>query len=282
MLSSHMIVYGVIGNPVGHSLSPLIHNWAFKQFGMDAVYVAFEVKDLSSAIIGIRGLGIKGVSVTIPFKEKVLSYLDEVDPVAREIKAVNTILNRDGILIGYNTDWLGALMALEEVVELKNKKVLVIGTGGSARALIYGLMKRGSHVTVIGRSIDKAQKLGEEMGCSFVKSPSDSEVDVIVNCTPLGMNPMDQEIPFPENLLRKGMVVMDVVYRPLRTRLLKEAERRGCLPIDGLGMLCSQGALQFQIWTGKKIDIGEIRKVLKNFLSGERGKNEKNKASKAL
>lgn len=282
MLSAHTLIYGIIGNPVRHSLSPLIHNRAFKRFGMDAVYLAFEVKDLSSAIKGIRGLGIKGVSVTIPFKEEILSYLDEVDSVAREIGAVNTVLNREGILVGYNTDWIGALMALEEVVELRGKRVLVMGTGGSARAVIYGLVKRGSHITVIGRSVDKAQKLAEEMGCGFVKSPSDSEVDVIVNCTPLGMYPMDQETPFPEGLLRRGMVVMDVVYQPLRTRFLREAERRGCLTIDGLGMLCYQGALQFQIWTGKKPDFGEMRRDLEEFLIWKEKRNERNKASSTL
>ncbi len=255
-------LYGIIGNPVRHSLSPIIHNGAFRRMGLNAVYLAFEVKNLKEAIAGIRGLGIRGLSVTIPFKTEVISHLDEIDPIAKKIKAVNTIVNERGRLIGCNTDWSGALEALEEKLDLKGKKALVLGAGGSARAMAYGLIERGCQVIISNRSQEKAMELAKEMGCSLRSQFCNSEVEVIINCTPVGMYPQDDQSPVPGEVLRKGMAVMDMVYQPLRTRLLREAEERGCMMIDGLEMLARQGAAQLEIWTGMRPELLGIKKDL--------------------
>jgi len=273
MLSSNTLIYGIIGNPVRHSLSPIIHNKAFKRIGKDAVYLTFEVNDLQDAIKGIRALGIRGVSVTIPFKSEVISYLDEVEQTAKKIKAVNTILNNEGVLIGYNTDWIGAIEALKEMTDLDGKRVLILGAGGSARAVVYGLKESGSHVIITNRSPSKAKELAEEFGCMYLENALILGVDIVINCTPVGMYPMEKETPLPKEALREGMIVMDLVYYPLRTRLLKEAEEMGCKTIDGLSMLSHQAALQFRLWTGIKPNIREIKNDLKEAL--ERNKNER-------
>ncbi len=268
MLDASTSLYGVIGNPVRHSLSPIIHNVSFKRAGINAVYLAFEINNLSDALKGIKALGIRGLSVTIPFKTEVVKYLDEIDPIAKKIKAVNTILNHEGNLLGFNTDWLGALEALKEVTDLDEKKILVLGAGGASRAIVYGLSRAGCQVIITNRSIDRAKELAEEFGCLYLKEPT-SEVDIIINSTPVGMYPLENETPLPKHYLRKGMIVMDTVYKPLKTRLLREAEERGCLTINGLSMLSYQGAYQFEIWTGTKPDILKIKEDLINVL--ERG-----------
>ena len=266
MISARTLLYGIIGNPVRHSLSPVIHNRAFKRMGWDAAYLAFEVDDLQAAINGIRGFGIRGVSVTLPFKTEIISHLDEIDPIAKKIKAVNTIVNERGRLIGYNTDWSGALEALEEKIDLKGKKALVLGAGGSARAIAYGLILRGCQVIIASRCEEKAIELAKEMGCLPRSQFCNSEAEVLINCTPVGMYPQDDQSPVPGEVLREGMTVMDVVYQPLRTRFLREAEEQGCRTIDGLEMLIRQGASQFQIWTGHKPDIQRIREDLYHAL----------------
>ncbi len=264
MIDARTELYGIIGNPVRHSLSPLIHNTAFKRMGLNALYLAFEVEDLEEAIHGIRALGIRGVSVTIPFKTEVVPFLDEVEEAAGKIKAVNTILNRGGRMIGYNTDWHGAIEALEEKIDLRGKKVLLLGAGGAARAIGFGLRERGSLVIISNRSGDKAHHLAEELG--FVSWPwslrGDLQPEVIINATSIGMYPYDTEGPLPKEVLKEGMTVMDIVYWPLRTKLLREAEEKGCLTINGLEMLTRQGAGQLQIWTGRRPDLGKIKEDL--------------------
>lgn len=278
MISARTLLYGVIGNPVRQSLSPIIHNGAFKRMGLNAAYLAFEVDDLHAAINGIRGLGVRGVSVTIPFKSEVISYLDQIDPIAEKIKAVNTIVNEKGKLIGYNTDWSGALEALEEKVDLKGRKALLLGAGGSARAIAYGLMERGCQVIISNRSLEKAVELAKEMGClhwplypfqdmdETKKCGREMGVDVVINSTSVGMSPQDDQSPFPKEALREGMTVMDIVYQPLRTKLLREAEERGCQTIEGLEMLAYQGATQLQIWTGNRPDVRQIKEDLHNLV----------------
>jgi shikimate dehydrogenase len=276
MISARTLLYGIIGNPVRHSLSPVIHNRAFERMGWGAAYLAFEVDDLHAAINGIRGLGIRGVSVTLPFKTQVISHLDEIDPIAKKIKAVNTIVNERGRLIGYNTDWSGALEALEEKIELKGKKALVLGAGGSARAIAYGLIERGCQVIISSRSQEKAVELAKEMGCLHRSQFCNSEAEVLINCTPVGMYPQDDQSPVTGEVLREGMTVMDMVYQPLRTKLLREAEERGCVTIDGLEMLAHQGAAQLEIWTRMKPEIMEIKEDLRQALEIEinREKND--------
>ena len=276
MIDAQTELYGVIGNPVRHSLSPVIHNGAFQRLGWNAVYLAFEVKDLEEALRGIRGLGVRGVSVTIPFKTEVIPLLDKVEGLARKIGAVNTIVNRGGKLTGYNTDWNGALEALEEKVNLKGKKIVLLGAGGAARAIGFGLKERDCQLIVVNRSKKKGEGLSRELGCDYLPKPSlvrmkavELEAEVIINATSLGMFPQDGETPFPKYLLKKGMVVMDIVYQPLQTKLLHEAKERGCLTVNGLEMLMRQGAAQCEIWTGRRLEIGQIKKDLLRTLKGE-------------
>ncbi len=271
MIDAQTQLYGIIGNPVRHSLSPIIHNGAFRRMGLNAVYLAFEVKNLKEAITGIRGLGIRGVSVTIPFKTEVIPLLDVVDDVARRIGAVNTIVNEGERLIGYNTDWTGAVEALEEKVDIRGKKVVLLGAGGSARAIAFGLKERGCQVMIVNRSEEKSELLAKELGLIHCPPSSIEELegDIVINTTSVGMFPDVSETPFSKVVLKKGMTVMDIVYRPLWTRFLQEAEQRGCVTIDGLEMLVHQGAAQLEIWTGKKPEIGQIKEDLRQAMKRE-------------
>ncbi len=273
MIDARTILYGVIGNPVHHSLSPVIHNGAFRRLGLNAVYLAFEVKNAEEALKGIRGLGVRGVSVTLPFKTEVLPLLDKIEGLARKVGAVNTIVNRQGKLIGYNTDCEGALEALEERVDLRGKKAVLLGAGGAARAIGFGLKERGLPVIVINRSKERGRALSEELKCDYLPMSSlarmkagQLEADIMINATSLGMHPGDGETPVPKELLKKGMIVMDIVYEPLQTRLLREAKEKGCLTVDGLEMLIRQGIAQFEIWTGRRLEVGKIRKDLRRAL----------------
>jgi len=266
-------LYGVIGNPVHHSLSPMIHNRAFRRLGWNAVYLAFEVKNIEEALRGVRGLGVRGVSITIPFKTEVLPLLDKVEGLAKKVGAVNTIVNRKGKLVGYNTDCEGALTALEERVDLEGKRVVLLGAGGAARAIGFGLKERGLRLVVVNRSKERGRALGKALRCDYLPMSSltrmkagELEADVLINATSVGMHPRDGETPIPEKLLKKGMVVMDIVYEPLQTRLLREAKEKGCIMVDGLEMLIRQGMAQFEIWTGKRLELGQIKKDLRRAL----------------
>jgi shikimate dehydrogenase len=272
MINAHTELYGIIGNPVRHSLSPVIHNEAFRRMGLNAVYLAFEVSHLQEAMRGVRELGVRGLSVTIPFKTQILPYLDTIEGVAGKIRAVNTLAIEGQRLIGYNTDWSGALEALEEKVDLGGKRVILLGAGGAARAIGFGLKEKGCEVVVFNRSQDRAEDLSKELGCVHHALSSFCEMagDVLINATSVGMYPNDEESPVPKRILRKGMVVMDIVYRPLKTRLLQDAEEQGCVTIDGLEMLARQGAAQVQIWTGKRQKMNQIKDDLRRVLEAER------------
>lgn len=252
MIDAQTEVYGVIGNPVRHSLSPVMHNAAFRALRLNAVYLAFLVENLPQALAGIRGLAIRGTNVTIPHKVAILELLDEIDPTARALGSVNTILNREGKLVGYNTDWIGALGALQEVTEVSGKLCVLLGAGGAARAVAYGLTRAGAEVVVINRTEAKGRQMAREMGCRFapLRSLPDLRAHLLVNATPIGMEPTAEECPVPPHWLQPGMVVMDAVYAPPRTRLLQEAEARGCQIVEGLRWLVRQGAESFKIWVG--------------------------------
>jgi shikimate dehydrogenase len=269
MIDAQTELYGIIGNPVRHSLSPIIHNGAFRRMGLNAVYLAFEVKDLKEAIDGIRELGLRGVSVTLPFKNQIIPFLDKVEDVTGKIKAVNTLLNEGEKLVGYNTDWRGALEALEEKVDLKGKRVILLGAGGASRAIGFALKMRECEVIISNRTMDRAAGLAKELMCIHqpLSSIEGLKADVIINATSVGMYPHDMESPFPKDALKEGMTVMDIVYWPLRTKLLQEAEERGCRTIDGLEMFVRQGAAQLEIWTGKRPDVLQIKNDLRRALS---------------
>ena len=269
MIDAQTELYGVIGDPIRHSLSPLIHNGVFERLGRNAIYLAIEVKDIEDALRGVRGLGVRGVSVTIPFKTEVIPFLDKVEGLAKKIGAVNTIVNRGGKLIGYNTDCDGAVKALEEKINLRGKRVLVLGAGGAARAIGFGLKGRECQLVVSNRSEKKGEDLSRELKCHFLPMSSlfkmtagELEADILINATSVGMYPRQRETPFPKRLFEEGMMVMDIVYQPLQTRLLREAKAKKCLTINGLEMLVRQGLAQLTIWTGRRLEIGQIRDEL--------------------
>ncbi len=210
----------------------------------------------------------------MPFKTAIVPLLDQVVGLAREVRAVNTVLNQAGRLIGYNTDAQGAMEALETRVRLPGKKVLLLGAGGAARAIAFGLKGKGCKVTIANRSLERAKRLAQEIDGDLRELPllatEGIQVDIVINATSAGMAPNEGESPIFPPQLRKGTLVMDIVYRPLRTRLLREAEENGCPVIDGLEMLSRQGAAQFQIWTGQEAAIEEIRRDLLRALETPR------------
>jgi shikimate dehydrogenase len=246
-------VYGILGRPVAHSLSPVMHNAAFRELGLNAVYVAFPVMDLANAVAGLKGLNIRGASVTIPFKEDIIPLLPELDPQAAKIGAVNTVVNVDGRLVGYNTDWLGALKALEEKTDLAGKRVLILGAGGASRAIAFGIMEKGGQVAITDIEKDKALLLSRQLWVEVVAPDYVGQypADILINATPVGMEPRSRDIPIDPDLLARFQVVMDIVYKPLETKLLQEAGARGCQVIDGLRMLIHQATEQFTLWTGQ-------------------------------
>jgi shikimate dehydrogenase len=265
-------LYGIIGNPVGHSLSPAMHNAAFRHLGINAVYLAFEVSDPESAISGVRALNISGLSVTVPHKEAVMPLLDRVDENAGRIGAVNTIVNRNGMLEGMNTDMSGAVRAISEKTGIKGAAALVLGAGGSARAVVAGLAERGADVHIANRTETRAKALAERFGASWsglegleslmMKRPA----SIIVNTTTLGMHPRTDIMPVSPALLdmagKAGSVVMDIAYSPLETMLLREAASRGCPTVNGLEMLFYQAVEQFRIWTGRNAPEKTMRRAL--------------------
>jgi len=267
-INQHTQLYGVIGSPVGHSLSPSMHNAAFSALQLNAVYLAFEVADLQGCLAGVRALGIRGLSVTIPHKEAVMPLLDSLDHRAACIGAVNTIVNRDGKLVGYNTDGSGALRALEDRISVAGRTCLLVGAGGAARAIGFVLKEGGASITVANRSAERGQALARFLGCSFVPLAQLPKIaaDLLVQTTPVGMAPQADQCPVPEDVLRTGMTVMDIIYNPLETRLLQIARSRGCRTINGLAMFVYQGAEQFRLWTGLQPPIEEMQQAVRQAL----------------
>jgi shikimate dehydrogenase len=252
-IDGHTLVYGLIGWPVAHTLSPAMHNAAFRELGINAVYVAFPVIDLPAAISGLRGLNLAGVSVTIPYKEEIIPLLDELDPQAARMAAVNTVVNREGRLTGYNTDWLGSVAALKSKTAIKGQNFLILGAGGASRAIVFGILKEGGTVAITDLEPDRATNLASQFGVAAlpVADLDRFPAGILINATPVGMEPRADAIPIDPRLLSRFTLVMDIVYRPLDTRLLREARARGCATVDGLQMLIHQGAAQFELWTGR-------------------------------
>ncbi|MDJ0814690.1 MAG: shikimate dehydrogenase [Desulfobacterales bacterium] len=267
--SGEPAVYSVFGDPVGHSLSPVMHNSALARAGLDGYYLAFRVKDIAAAVSGIRGLGIRGASITIPHKIRIMDYLDQIDPLAVAIGAVNTVVNDRGTLHGYNTDCFGAVQALSEKTPIKDQDVAIVGAGGGARAAGFGIKQEGGRLTIINRSRERGEKLASDLNCAF--KPLE-EVDrlpykIIINATSVGMTPRDDSRPLNTDMLGKDTVVMDMVYNPLQTRFLAEAGQIGCTTVDGAAMFVHQGAVQFELWTGEKAPVDVMYRVVLEELS---------------
>jgi len=276
-------VCALIGNPVGHSLSPAIHNAAFRHLGLNFVYVAFPVEDVEGALRGIRALtGIRGVSVTIPHKVAVLPYLDTIEPTARLIGAVNTIVSDQGTLTGYNTDASGALAALRASgAPMDGVRVLIVGSGGAARAIAFALCREAKIATLtILALLDQerdtlVRDLGEKTGVAvsgFPLAPETlschlPEAQILIHCTPVGMSPKAGETCVPRQLLTPHLTVMDIVYNPLETRLLVEARQVGCRTVRGLEMFLYQAVGQFELWTQQPAPVEVMRTALERSLT---------------
>ena len=269
MIDAHTRLYAVLGDPIGHSLSPVMLNVAFFQANYNGVYTAFQVHDLPNAIAGVRALGIHGCSVTIPHKVAVMDLLDEIDPLALRIGAVNTIVNEAGRLVGFNSDSPGAMAALLEKTPVARRRVAVIGAGGAARALAHGIANSGGQLTIVNRSPDKGRRLANELQSAFCPLNDFSGVgfDILVNTTSVGMAPDIDRMPVGHACLRPGMTVMDIVYNPLETRLLSAAKEAGCTVVDGVAMFVHQGACQFERWTGLKAPVQLMKRTVLEALS---------------
>ncbi|MEO2117680.1 MAG: shikimate dehydrogenase [Methanocaldococcus sp.] len=276
MVDAKTKVIGLIGHPVEHSFSPIMHNAAFKDKGLNYVYVAFDVlpENLKYVIDGAKALGIVGFNVTIPHKIEIMKYLDGIDKDAQLIGAVNTIKIEDGKAIGYNTDGIGARKALEEEIgKVKGNNIVIYGAGGAARAVAFELAK-DNNIIIANRTIEKAEKLAKEIAEKLNKKFGEevkfsgldvdlNGIDIIINATPIGMYPnVDVEPIVKAENMREDMVVMDLIYNPLETVLLKEAKKVNAKTINGLGMLIYQGAVAFKIWTGVEPNI----EVMKNAI----------------
>jgi shikimate dehydrogenase len=257
MINGHTKIYGILGRPVTHSLSPAMHNAAFAKLGINAVYVPFPVTDLPRAVAGLRGLAIGGASVTIPFKEEIIPLLDELDPQAARMAAVNTVVNREGRLFGYNTDWLGAITALKAQTGIVGEHVLLLGAGGAARAIAFGILENGGRVTITDLDAPRAVALARDLAVEAIplNALGQCPASILINATPVGMAPDLEGLPVEPELLSRFTLVMDIVYRPLLTRLLREAQMHGARTIDGLQMLIHQATAQFKLWTGKEAPL---------------------------
>jgi len=260
----------IIGDPVDHSLSPAMHNAAYEKLRIDNefIYLGCNVKiaDVKKVVEVMRVMkNFRGLACTIPHKIEVIKYLDWIDPVAKRIGAVNSVVNDNGVLKGFNTDWLGVIIPLQKITSLKNKKIAVIGAGGAARAVVYGLVLKGARVKIFNRTKEKALKLASEFGCLGGGLDEEKEIkncDIVINTTSVGMHPLEDKTPITVKYLTVSQIVFDIVYVPQETKLLKEAKKRGAKIIHGIEMLLFQGVAQFELYTGRKAPIKVMRKVL--------------------
>jgi len=265
---------GVIGNPIKHSKSPLIHNAALKEKNLNYIYLAFEISDVKKAIFGMKTLGIIGYSVTIPHKINAMKFVDKLDPLSKKIGAINTIYNENGVLFGYNTDCFGAINALKEKTLINGKEVYVIGNGGASRAIVAGLCEEKANVTVFCREIKKAKEFEKVFDCKVkdIKEIND-KCDILINTTPVGMHPKVNEMPIRKEILNKKMIIFDIVYNPLETLLIKEAKKIGCTTISGVEMFLEQAYAQFKIFTKEDAPRKIMREILINELKKEQSEN---------
>lgn len=273
-------IVGLIGNPVGHSFSPPMHNAAFEKLGMNYIYVAFDVlpKDLEIAIKGAKALSIIGLNVTIPHKIDAMNHLNEVDEIAKLIGAVNTIDLRN--LKGYNTDGIGSVKAIKEVTPIKDKKVVIAGAGGASRAIsFYIANEKPEKISILNRNVKKAERLEKDILNSKIINNTETDsineinkylndADILIDTTPIGMYPNINDTPIANStMFHEDLVVNDIVYNPNETTLIKETIKAGATPVYGIKMLLYQGAESFRIWTGQEPPIDAMEDALKKYLN---------------
>jgi len=257
-------IFGVAGNPIGHSLSPLMHNTAFRRESVNAVMLPLKVKTLNDLLTVVRDLPLGGVAVTMPLKQEVLPHLANMDPLTSRIGACNTLrTGADGKIYGFNTDVAGVIRPLEKRMRLKGARIVVLGAGGAARAAVFGLVEQGAEVFVVNRTHEKAVALARKAHAKSLKQDllAKNKFDALINTTPCGMAGIKQALPIKESELNASLV-FDMVYNPLTTPLLKLAHSRGIPVISGLEMFVQQGARQFEIWTGKPAPEAEMQRVV--------------------
>ena len=270
-------LFAVIGNPVGHSLSPTMMHAAFEHLQIPAVYLALEVDSIREDLEVIWKMGLRGLSVTLPHKEAAYSESASTDDTAKAIGAVNTLRRHESGWEGMNTDWIGSNRALEQVGGIKGKRALVLGAGGAARAVVYGLILGGAQVTISNRSTERGRALAEAFRCDFIPLSqlegvsSNGSFDLVVQCTSVGLLGNEESQLVSESFFRPGMVVMDTVYRPLWTPFLHQAKKAGCLTVHGSEMLLHQGVAQLEWWLGQEslptVAVQSMRNALWKALS---------------
>jgi len=272
-------VYGVIGDPIGHSLSPLIHNTAFRAQNLNKIYVPFRIpkENLEEFLRDARDLGLRGLSVTIPHKEAIIKHLTRVDTAVNGIGAANTVVFEGEQNIGYNTDYRAAMDSLEGALkaigktpeDLKSAAALILGAGGAARAIAYGLVRRGATLTVTSRTFENAERLAQRLQCRVTpwERRLTVEADIVVNCTPVGMHPEVNESPYEFQAFKPGGIAFDTVYNPENTLFIKQARERGCHVVTGVEMFIRQAALQYQLFTGHEAPVAQMRQALKRATS---------------
>jgi len=270
-------IYALFGNPVEHSLSPVMHNAALKKMKMDARYIAIRVENAREITQKIKEMNIRGASITIPHKTAIMDYLDEVSESSGMIGAVNTLTFTDGKLKGDNTDWTGFTLALKESIEIKGKTFAILGAGGAARAAVFGILQEGGNPVVLNRTVAKGEKLAKEFGCEScpISEVEKINADCLINSTPAGMFPNMEISPVGAEALSNFGCVMDMIYNPLKTRLLKDAREAGCSVISGFPMFIYQGAEQIRIWTGLRPPLDLMKRVVLEKLTNERDKTNK-------
>lgn len=274
-LTSKTRVYGVIGDPIGHSLSPRLHNAGFQAAKVDAVFLPFLVRDLKDFLSAIKPLGIRGFAVTLPHKQAILHHLDSVDPMAEAIGAVNTVtVSTSGKLHGLNTDYIGVLRALDSRIPFQGSRVLIVGAGGAARAVAYALAESGSLVSITARRPQQAESLARAVnGDAVARAKVRGQFfDAIVNTTPVGMHPNESASPLGPDELNTRLV-FDLIYRPDVTKLMQLAQRRGIETVSGLDMFVAQGVAQWEIWTGRLAPVALMGAAVKRALAA----NEKSR-----
>ncbi|HOO90409.1 MAG TPA: shikimate dehydrogenase [Syntrophales bacterium] len=262
-------IYALFGNPVTQSLSPLMHNMVFSELKIDASYRAIRIEDARGIPGQMRALGISGASITIPHKTGIMPYLDTVSDSAERIGAVNTITHTDGRLLGDNTDWTGLVLALSDALEVQGKRFVILGAGGAARAAVYGIINAGGTPVIVNRTKKKGEQIAREFDCDFYPLDQIRRVtgDCLINTTPVGMFPDMDASPVDIKTLERFQWVMDTIYNPLETRLLKDATRAGLRTVSGDAMFVHQGAQQIRIWTGLEPPTELMKRVVLERLS---------------
>ncbi len=280
-LTAHTKILCILGHPITHSMSPLMHNIALQDLDLDYAYIAFDVapSNLKGAIKGLKALNVRGINVTIPYKEKVMPYLDRIDSLAEKIGAVNTIKLDDDLFLGKNTDAEGAIQAINNAgINFSGKDVLLIGSGGAAKAISYALIQNVNKLTILNKTEQNAVKLANRLKKDFkttiwagklnkkILGIEIETADILINATPVGMYPYINESVVPKEILHKDLFVFDLLYNPLETRLIKDAKEIGCKTLNGLEMLVNQGALAFKWWTNKTPNKDLMKKIISENL----------------